>query len=211
MILLLLISVLIVISAFYDLVNKHRNILPAEIADSGFISDSVYVNNYLGWEFEIPRDYETISNELRDKISNEVSNGKFDAKGTIKLLGIKKKTNKSSALTSTLDIRGYFPEIENPEEWYVITKDLLEKQLKNSGTTIELTKNKIQIDSITFEIADISYKKGNDLVYHQKMIFKFLNEYILTISIGADNVSDFEILFDNLKKTKFKNKEKCGA
>ena len=202
-----IVSVTLATLSTIDLVKKNKKTIPTEIADLGQITDSLYTNSYLGWQFVIPEGYEILSNKLRDEGIKKILNGNYDSNSSIKLLGLKSRENKSNFLTSSLDIRSYFPDIKKTNDWYNIIKELLTKQLKNSGTTINVTKAKLIIDEVNFEIVDFTYKQNNKFVYHQKMIFKFYEDYILTITISSDNQDDLIELFEHLKKSKFLNKK----
>ena len=186
-----------------ELVKKNKKSIPTELADSGQIIDSLYTNDYLGWQFIIPKGYGILSSKLREDRIKKAYGGNYDSNSSIKLLGLKSRENESSSLTSSLDIRSYFPEIEKPDDWFNMAKELLDKQLKNSGTAINGTKAKLIIDETNFEIADFTFTQNNNLIYHQKMIFKFYEDYILTITISSDNQDDLTELFKHLKKSKF--------
>ena len=188
-----------------DIVKNNKISIPAELADSGNIIDSLYTNDYLGWQFVIPAGYEILSGKIRDERIKESYKENYDSNSSIKLLGLKGWENKSSTLISSLDIRSYFPNIKNTDDWYKLAKELLDKQLKNSGTTIDETKTKIIIDEVDFESADFTYTQNNKLIYRQKMIFKLYKDYILTITIGSDNQDDLFELYEHLKRSEFKN------
>jgi len=163
-----------------ELVKKNKKSIPTELADSGQIIDSLYTNDFLGWQFVIPKGYGILSSKLREDRIKKASRGNYDPNSSIKLLGLKSRENESSSLTNSLDVRSYFPEIEKPNDWFNMAKELLDKQLKNSGTAINGTKAKLLIDETNFEIADFTFTQNNNLIYHQKMIFKSYEDYILT-------------------------------
>lgn len=205
---LLIVTISMSVFAFVDIVNRHKApILPDEIADRGHFEGNLYTNNYLGWQFVIPNQFDTISDQTRHRNVSKVAkdnNMIFDTNGTIRLLGIKKKNNKSSTLTSSLDIRSFFPDLKNIDDWFRGTKKLIDKKIENSGAVVNMTRNKIKIDQATFDVADFSYSKNNAVIYHQKMFVMFSKEYALTITIGAENSTDFATLINGLKKSKFK-------
>jgi hypothetical protein len=187
---------------FYDCNGKNNKLLVN--IDSGSIKDSIYSNDFLGWSIKIPSRFDTIPATTREEIIKKISKDNYDSNGTIKLLGIKKIDNKSTSLVSTLDIKSYYPDYTKPNDWYKVTEDLLNKQLKSNGFTFDFKKSQTDINRITFYSADITFFKESKKCYHQYMIFRFLKDYVLTITIGSDNDKDFKLLFDNLKNSKFK-------
>lgn len=198
-----IVTMTLAILSAIELVEKNKKSIPTELADPGQIIDSLYTNDYLGWQFVIPDGYRILSNKLREDQIKKTSIGNYDSNSSIQLLGIKSRENESSSLTSTLDIRGYFPDIKEPNDWFNMAKELLDKQLKNSGKVINGTVSKIVIDEINFEIADFTLTQNNNLIYHQKMIYKFYDDYIFSIAIGSDNQDHLTELFKQLKKSKF--------
>ena len=147
-----------------DIVKNNKKIKPTELADTGKIIDSLYTNDYLGWQFVIPAGFEILSGNLRDERIKETYKENYDSNSSIKLLGLKGLENKSSTLTSSLDIRSYFPDIKKTDDWYNLAKELLDKQLKNSGTTIDGKRAKITIDEVNLEFAHFIYTQNNKLI-----------------------------------------------
>lgn len=198
-----ILTITLAVFSTIDLVKKNKKSVPKIQADFGRIIENKYINNYLGWEFTIPEGYDTIPNHTRDSRIKKGAGKNFDAKSAVKLLGIKNKENESSKLTSSLDIRSYFPEIKNAADYFDLTKELLEKQFQKSESTFNMTKHKTQIDGVDFNLVELEYKKNNKLFYLQRMYFKLYEDYILTISLSSDNITDFDILVKNLTESKF--------
>jgi hypothetical protein len=198
-----IITLALATNSFLDLVKKHKKSSLVTTIDKGQITDHIYHNKFLGWEFVIPEGYESISDDLRDeKLKNE-SNGKFDSNSSVKLIGLKKKEHQTSTITSSIDIRSFFPNIKNSDDFYNLAKDLIDQKVKDTETLIKANKTNIIIDKLNFEMADFIYFKHNNITYYQKMIYYFSDEYLLTITIGSDNQNDLNELFENLKKSTF--------
>ncbi len=199
-------TITLAIFSAIELVDKNKKSAPKIQADIGQIYDNKYFNDFLGWEFTIPEGYNTIPDQVRDARIKKGSGQNFDPNSSIKLLGIRNTENESITLTSNLDVRSYFPDITNSEDYFDLTKGLLSNQFQNTTTTFNLTQDKTQIEGIEFDLADIEYKKNNESFYWQKMYFRFYKEYILTITLSSDNIPDLNVLSKSLEDSKFKKK-----
>ena len=201
-----ILTITLTVFSTIDLIKKNKKSVPIIQADPGQIIDNKYVNNYLGWEFTIPEGYDTIPAQLRDARIKKGSGQNSDSNSSIKLLGIRNTQIESITLTSNLDVRRYFPDIKNPEDYYDLTKELLRNQFRNTTTTFTLTQGKTKIEGIEFNLAEMEYKKNGNSFYWQRVYFKLYKEYILTITLSSDNFAYSSVLSNRLKESKFNRK-----
>lgn len=181
----------------------NKVVLPDVKIDNGTVIDSIYHNDYLGWTFIIPSDFNItpISEiESSEKKGNEILGNKPNKnEKPIRLLNI---SNRFIDFRSGLNPRALFPNLTSEERYLEDVENRL-KSVDNNKFRIE-KKNQgiVFIDSLEFKFLElllIGEKKNIGMVF----MSRFNKDYILDLSFSYQDSLQAVRFLDRLKKSDF--------
>lgn len=181
------------------------------VPDTGTVTNSVYVNRYLGWQVKLPAGWGITAVEKVYQISREGAKA-IDMKmappnDDIHLLAFQKDSTKNVPRfgSELIRIRTY-PNYHITEEQFIyyIEAEILQAHDKIYHDQPVFHNGRIKIDGISFSGYTVDFKFPY-YTFHQAAIVKIIRNYIFSAYWIYQNGPDGNALYESILHSKFSN------
>jgi hypothetical protein len=174
-------------------------------ADDGKLTNSTYTHNYLGWTMELPDNFEFVSQESKDKWSENTEKvvGESYSVDNEQIDLISFKVNEGIFL-SNLNLRNNFPHLKSEIQYLQAGAEQTKQGLEKVNISPSFEYDKETIDGKEFTVQTITHYLDNQIINNQKVYLSFDDHYMFLIVLSWKNPEEKAIILDTFNKSKFK-------
>ena len=174
-------------------------------ADEGKLTNSTYTNNYLGWTMKLPDNFEFISQEAKDKWSENTEKvvGESYSVDNEQIDLISFKVNEG-IFHSNLNLRDNFPHLKSEIQYLQTGAKQTKQSLEKVNILPSFGYDKETIDGKEFTVQTITHYLDNQIINNQKVYLSFDDHYMFLIVLSWKNSDEKAIIMNAFKKSKFK-------